>query len=348
MLITRRSMVAGVAGAAFVSIVSSPAAEAQLVGVYEVSGQILELWLQNKALLGLPTSAEFGVTGGRKQRFANGDMYYSGAAKASIITGKIKSTYDGAKGPDGLGLPIGLESVSSTYSSRSQACMSGRVWYSSSDGGKAVPTAKTVRLKGAKNFRDVAGEGSGIAVDGGRMRRNMVYRSSALGSISKMDKYILQTLGIKTIIALSPASPPTISGIARVRYGISNPSSSTLAEKQRMYRGYVTNSSNRSSVGKTLRYIAQNDQPVVFQCLRGWDRSGWVAAVLQDLLGASSSDIRAEFLKSNSYNGPGVRREYLDAALSQMKSQYGTVEKYVSACGVDSATRAALRKKLIV
>ena len=346
MLITRRSMMAGVAGAAFVSVVASPVAEADVYGGHDVTGKILDLWLPNRSLVGLPISDVIPVTGGQLQRFANADIYYSSAAGASIITGKIKTAYDGAKGPSALGLPIGVEAVSSTYSSRSQACLAGRIWYSSSDGAKAVPASKTVRLKGAKNFRDVAGEGSGIAVDGGRMRRNMVYRSSALGSISKMDKYILQTLGIKTIIALSPASPPTISGIARVRYGISNPSSSTLAEKQRMYRGYVTNSSNRSSVGKALKLIAQG-QPVVFQCLRGWDRSGWVAAVLQDLLGASSSDIRAEFLKSNSYNGPGVRREYLDAALSQMKSQYGTVEKYVSACGVDSATRAALRKKLI-
>lgn len=344
MLITRRSMMAGVAGAAFLSVASIPAAEAE---VFTVADPVLDLWRLNQAWVGLPISGLIAVAGGQLQRFANADMYYSKAAGASIITGKIKTAFDAAKGPSALGLPIGLETVSSTYSSRSQACLAGRVWYSSSDGGKAVPASKTVRLKGAKNFRDVAGEGSGIAVDGGHMRRNMVYRTSALGSISKMDRYILQTLGIKAIIALSPASPPTISGISRVRYGISNPSSSTLAEKQRMYRGYVTNSSNRSSVGKTLKLIAQG-QPVVFQCLRGWDRSGWVAAVLQDLLGASSSDIRAEFLKSNSYNGPGVRREYLDAALSQMKSQYGTVEKYVSACGVDSATRAKLRDKLIV
>ncbi|MGB7963936.1 MAG: tyrosine-protein phosphatase [Propionicimonas sp.] len=347
MLITRRSMLVGIAGAAFASVLSHPEAEAKMFGAYDVSDQILELWLLNQAAVGLPTSAEYAVSGGRKQRFANADMYYSPAAGASIIFGKIKSTFDAANGAAALGLPLGKESSSSTYSARSQACLSGRVWWSASDGGKAVPAGKTVRLKGAKNFRDVAGEGSGIAVAGGRMRRNMVFRSSGLGAISKMDRYILQTLGVRTTIALSGATLPSIPGISRVRYGIVNGSARTLAEKQRMYRNYVANSANRKSVGNALNLIADTDKPVVFQCLKGWDRSGWVAAVLQDVLGASSSDIRAEFLKSNQYNGPGVKREYLDAALGEMKSRYGSVERYVSACGVDSAARSMLRKKLI-
>ena len=56
----------------------------------------------------------------------------------------------------------------------------------------------------------------------------------------------------------------------------------------------------------------------------------------------------AEFLKSNSYYGNGVRREYLDAGVSQLKSSYGTYESYVRACGVDSATIKQLRERLIV
>ena len=148
MLITRRSMMAGVAGAAFLSVASSPVAEADVYNGHDVSDKILDLWLPNKSWVGLPLSDVMSVTGGKMQRFANADMYYSSAAGASIITGKIKTAYDGAKGPSALGLPIGVEAVSSTYSSRSQACLAGRIWYSSSDGAKAVPASKTVRLKG--------------------------------------------------------------------------------------------------------------------------------------------------------------------------------------------------------
>lgn len=348
MLVTRRSMLTGMAGAAFVAVAAAPAAEAKVFGGYDVSSRFLELWLANRSWVGLPTSKEYAVSGGRKQRFANADMYYSSKAGASIITGKLRATFDQAKGTAALGVPIGVETVSNSYRSRSQACVGGRVWWSSGDGGKAVPALRTVRLNGAKNFRDAAGEGDGIAVAGGHMRRNLVFRSSSLESTTTMDRHILQTLGIGTIIALSPATPPSISGISKVRYSISNQSASTLAEKQRMYRNYVTDASNRASVGKALNLISKSDTPVVFHCLRGRDRSGWVAAVLHALLGASSSAIRAEFLKSNDYLGPGVKREYLDAALSELAGRYGNVTKYAAACGVSSAAVARLCKKLIV
>ncbi len=345
-MITRRLLITGMAGAAVAAAVRGPEAQAQVFGSYDVPAELLALYVPNQAWVGLPLADVGSVSGGLKQRFSSADMYYSSSLGASIVTGKIKTAYDGY-GPSKLGLPIDVEVVSGTYSSRTQGFDEGRIWYSSSDGTKVVPDSKTVRLKGAPNFRDVAGEGDGISVDGGRMRRNLVYRSSKLSGATKMDKFILKTLGIGTMVALSPSSTGTISGIDKVRYSITNPSSSTLAQKQAMYRQYVTNSSNRSSVGKALKLIADSNKPVVFQCLRGWDRSGWVAAVLQGLLGASSSTIMTEFLKSNSYNGPGVRREYLDAALGTMRSNYSSFKGYVSACGVSSSAISKLKDKLI-
>jgi hypothetical protein len=346
--ISRRSIIGGTLGAVVILIGSSTPSEAEVVGGYDISDSLLPLWLANRELVGLPTSAEFDVAGGREQHFQNADMYYSEKSGASIIKGKLKSVYSAGGGPAKLGLPLDLEKSSSSYRAFTQACVAGRLWWSAADGGKAVPEAKTVRLKGAKNFRDVAGEGSGIAVDGGHMRRHVVYRSSELGPTTKMDRYILQTLGVGTIVALSPAGTPSIPGIARVRYSISNPSSRTLAQKKNMYRRYVTNAANRTSVGKTLKLIATSDSPVAFQCLRGWDRSGWVAAVIQGLLGASSSTIMTEYLKSNNYLGSGVKSAYLNAALDEMDSRYGTFRAYVAACGVDNATVADLRTTLVV
>lgn len=346
--ISRRSMIAGTLGAAVVLVASSPPSEAEVFGSYDVSDSLLPLWLANQGSVGLPTSVEFAVVGGRAQHFQNADMYYSDQSGASIIKGKIKSSYAAGGGPEKLGLPLGLEEASPTYPAYTQGCMAGRIWWSSADGGKAVPETKTVRLKGAKNFRDVAGEGAGIAVDGGHMRRHMVYRSNELGPTTKMDRYILQTLGVGTIVALSSAATPSIPGIRRVRYSISNPTARTLAQKKNMYRRYVTIAGNRASVGKTLKLIATSDSAVAFQCLRGWDRSGWVAAVIQGVLGASSSAIMTEFLKSNQYLGSGVKSAYLKAALDEMASRYRTVEAYVAACGVDDLTVVELRKKLIV
>ena len=155
---------------------------------------------------------------------------------------------------------------------------------------------KTVRLSGAPNFRDIAGEGSGIAVTGGRMKRGIAYRSSTTSSITRMDKFILQTLDVGTLVALSPSSVANVTGIDRARYQLNNPSSQTLAEKKRMYAQYVSSAANRASIGKAIQFLAGSDEAVVFQCLRGWDRTGGFAAVIPGLLGASSSTIMSEFL----------------------------------------------------
>ncbi len=347
-MLNRRSLIIGVAGAAATAFVSSPNAQAKVYGKYDVPRELLGLYEANKSKIGTPSSAVKKVTGGIKQSFTKGDMYYSSAQGASFVKGKVKAAYDKAGGASTLGLPVGLESVSKKYSSTTQKFAKGRIWHSTKDGTKVVAKTKTVRLKGAPNFRDVAGEGSGIKVSGGTMKRGVVYRSNSLESATDMDKHIVATIGITTLVRISPSKTASVSGVESVQYNIKNPSSKTLAEKQQMYRQYVTNEKNRKSVGKVLKLIASGNKPIVFQCKRGWDRTGWVAAVIQGLLGASSADIMAEFLKSNKYYGNGVRSDYMTAALNQMKASYGSYEKYALACGVDKKTIAQLRKKLTV
>lgn len=346
-MVSRRSFLLGSAGAGAVLVVGSPAAQAKVYGKYDVPDYLLGLYESNKSKIGLPKSGVKSVDGGKKQSFANGDMYH-GSKGAGFVTGKIKSAYDKAGGPAKLGLPIGLESKSSKYKSYTQKFTKGRIFYSSKDGAKVVPSSKTVRMKGCKNFRDVSGEGSGIRVTGGYMKRGAVYRSNKLTKATSMDKFIIQTLGIGTMMRISPSSTPSISGVKSVHYNIKNPPSKVSGEKHAMYRQYITSKNNRKSVGKALKLIATSDKPVVFQCLRGWDRSGWVSAVIQGVLGASQADITAEFLKSNKYYGNGVRKDFMDVAVAQMKSSYGSYEKYALACGVDAATIKALRNKLTV
>ena len=346
-MLNRRSLIMGAAGTAAALFASSPKAQAKVYGKYDVPSELLGLYEANRSKIGLPTSSAKSVTGGIKQSFEKGDMYHGSGAGASFVTSKIKSAYDKAGGPGALGLPIGMETSSSKYKASTQKFTKGQIWYSSKHGTKVVPKSKTVRLKKCKNFRDVAGEGSGIRVSGGNMKRGVVYRTNKLESANSLDKFIIQTLGVGTMVALSPSSTGSISGVGKVKYSIKNPISKTLAEKKAMYRQYVTRASNRTSVGKVIKLILKG-KPIVFQCKRGWDRTGWVAAVIQGLLGASSADIMHEFMKSNSYYGNGVRQDYLDAAVSQMKSSYGSYEKYVLACGVTSAEIKELRKRLTV
>ncbi len=345
--ITRRSLLSGLAGVTLAPFAVDPHAWAAVYGGYEVPAEVLSLYQANRSWIGLPTSARIAVTGGFKQKFQHADLYYGKSVGASIVTSHIKSAYDAKGGPAYLGLPIGTQKTSTTYSSRTQRFADGRIWWSSAHGSKVVRETKTVRLSGAPNFRDIAGEGSGIAVTGGRMKRGIAYRSSTTSSITRMDKFILQTLDVGTLVALSPSSVANVTGIDRARYQLNNPSSQTLAEKKRMYAQYVSSAANRASIGKAIQFLAGSDEAVVFQCLRGWDRTGWFAAVIQGLLGASSSTIMSEFLKSNDYYGNGVQSAYLNAAISEMKSRYGSYRGYATACGVSSSRISTLRAKLV-
>jgi protein-tyrosine phosphatase len=110
----------------------------------------------------------------------------------------------------------------------------------------------------------------------------------------------------------------------------------------------------------------------LFHCTAGKDRTGWAAASLLMLLGASESTIQADYLQTNEDLLPtiepllqsaaakgvdpellrqafSVRIDYLDAALEQLESEFGTVENYfTSGLGLDAATIDTLRSRLTV
>jgi protein-tyrosine phosphatase len=92
----------------------------------------------------------------------------------------------------------------------------------------------------------------------------------------------------------------------------------------------------------------------LFHCTTGKDRTGWAATSFLLLLGASEDDVRADYLETNIDLAPalqpmldaleaqgvntvllepilGVRDSYLDAALDEVRSQYGTIENYARA-----------------
>lgn len=89
----------------------------------------------------------------------------------------------------------------------------------------------------------------------------------------------------------------------------------------------------------------------LFHCTTGKDRTGWAATSFLLLLGASEEDVRADYLETNTDLAPalqpmldalgakgvntgllqpilGVRDSYLDAALDELRTQYGDIEDY--------------------
>ncbi len=116
--------------------------------------------------------------------------------------------------------------------------------------------------------------------------------------------------------------------------------------------------------------------PVVIHCTAGKDRTGFVVAVLLTILGVAPADIRADYLYSN-HSSAHLRRnakvqallqqllgmtpdphavdaltkaapEYLDAALSEVRQGFGSVQRYLcEAAGIDEAMQARLRQRLL-
>lgn len=115
----------------------------------------------------------------------------------------------------------------------------------------------------------------------------------------------------------------------------------------------------------------QRTGAALFHCTTGKDRTGWAATSFLLLLGASEEDVRVDYLETNTDLAPalqpmldaleakgvntdllqpilGVRDSYLDAALDELRSRYGTIENYARAgLGLTEQQIDALRTRFI-
>ncbi|MFD3742913.1 tyrosine-protein phosphatase [Nocardia sp. NPDC058633] len=138
-------------------------------------------------------------------------------------------------------------------------------------------------------------------------------------------------------------------------------------------REFVTSPDARDGMARTLTRIADQPGPVVFHCTAGKDRTGWATYLLQSIVGVDSDTIMRDYLLTNEYSaasieatvahiaatrGPeaavvirpllGVDRSYLEAGITQLTSDYGTVDKYLrDGLGLRPQVVSALRAKLI-
>ena len=118
--------------------------------------------------------------------------------------------------------------------------------------------------------------------------------------------------------------------------------------------------------------IAQPEhRPASFHCTTGKDRTGWAAASFLLLMGVSEDDVRTEYLLTNNQLVPakkpqldkfkaaggdpevlmplvGVQNSYLDTALHEMRTRWGSIEGYFSeGLGLDGAIINQLRTSYI-
>lgn len=263
-----------------------------------------------------------------------------------------------------------------------------------------VHTARALPAASVLNLRDLGG----IALGPGRqVRAGAVLRSGQLHGLDAAHDATLAALGIRTVVDLRTADerssapdrlPPGARlfvadvlgddpGVApaRLRALLGDP-----VEAERLlgggkaeelfaqtYRQMVLSPRAGAAYRAFLETAADDAaRPVLFHCTAGKDRTGWAAAVLLLVLGASRDTVRTEFLAVNpvvrvafrpyvqGYLDAGgdpeiasaiieVRTRYLDTALDAMDERWGGLDGYLrNGLRVPDAALRRLREDLVV
>lgn len=125
---------------------------------------------------------------------------------------------------------------------------------------------------------------------------------------------------------------------------------------------------------KSLAGIEQQAMPTVTHCMAGKDRTGFVIAVLLKALGVSWDDILTDYLHSNDRRPPeefarsmlvfhgltqdsrtvgavtevaAVYPDYLETAMASLEQDFGNVEGYLQAQGMDAKGLTKFRGALL-
>lgn len=256
-------------------------------------------------------------------------------------------------------------------------------------------TAPTPILTTAPNFRDAGGHAT---ADGRKVRSGLVFRSDGLAALDAADTDAFRRLRIGVVFDLRSEherdrEPDLLpAGVEHVVADVMGHSNNDLfgdifADPKRagelmagdagielmseVYRRFVTTDLAHAAYRTVFTRLAETEDPAVFHCSQGKDRTGWTSAVLLTLLGVpretvvedyldSANHLRVKnerFLEANAKRGfdPGhlrpifaVRTEYLDTAFDAAEERYGSVEAYVrEGMGVSPTYIEALRVRLL-
>ncbi|MCX5383040.1 tyrosine-protein phosphatase [Streptomyces sp. NBC_00083] len=139
------------------------------------------------------------------------------------------------------------------------------------------------------------------------------------------------------------------------------------------YRAFVSDPAARAQFGATLKDVASSRGPVLFHCTSGKDRTGWESYVLLRAVGVPAATAEQDYLASNGFRAAAdaglraglkqagimqnpdlliplqeVRSDYLNAALTQLSSQYGDLYGYLTrGLGLTLGDLTALRTHLV-
>lgn len=226
---------------------------------------------------------------------------------------------------------------------------------------------RVINIPGTSNFRDFGGYSSSHSQT---MPAGRFFRSAHLGRVGAEGRQAIRRLGITTVIDLRGVherqnQPLCDAGLDDIRV-ISTPiepqaqaefralrSEGLLNGERarnimlRCYQNFVTR--NIAEWGLVLRAIrSAGNSAFVVHCAAGKDRTGFLVSLILAIAGVSSDDIMADYVMTNTaWDGASSITEgfdievnhalsradpsYLEAALSAIKTDHGSVETFVAA-----------------
>jgi protein-tyrosine phosphatase len=132
-----------------------------------------------------------------------------------------------------------------------------------------------------------------------------------------------------------------------------------VAHMEDTYRGFVRQYTHRFA--SLFGFLLESNDPLVFHCTAGKDRTGFAAALILLALGVSHDEVMRDYLLTNQRLRPRsewkgltpeaasvlyrVQPEFLDAAFEAVRQKYGSIEAYLrEGLGLREAERARLKE----
>lgn len=178
-------------------------------------------------------------------------------------------------------------------------------------------------LEGAFNFRDLGGLSTR---DGRRLRSRRLFRSDTLQALTPADVARLRRdLGLRGVVDLrlpeevEDQGRGPLAAHAEIRYAnlsLQMAATEGVAPEEVMQRLYLGCLLPGSALGPAVQQVCDfSDQPLVFHCAAGKDRTGLLAAVVLRLLDVDDQLILDDYMRSA-------------AAMSRMIERFATWPRY--------------------
>lgn len=229
------------------------------------------------------------------------------------------------------------------------------------------------------NFRDVAEQARPELP----MRRGILFRSDHLGEMDQDDARQIQALGLRRVLDFrgtderlahmcvlpdvtvhSLAIEPTVVQVlARlIDAGETLTAPDVVGYMKDTYRDFVRHNTHRFA--EFFGHLLASNEPTVFHCTAGKDRTGFAAALFLLSLGASQATVMRDYLVTNERYRPDlahrppsrlppevtavlwkVQPDFLLAAFDTIETDHGSVDAYLRGpLGVGEAERQRLRQ----